>query len=670
MRPWFTSGPTPKAKSKGIYLFRLQTSGLEVSQNITLVPMGLAAESPNPSFLELDPKRRLVFAVNEIDSFQGKPTGAVSAFAIDPASGKLNLLNQRASMGTGPCHLVLDKAGKNLLVANYGSGSVAVLPVAADGKLGEATEVVQHSGKSVHPERQKGPHAHCVTLDPTTASPSSATWASTRCWPTGSTAPRASSRPHNPAHVSVKPGAGPRHMVFRPDGRFAYVLNEMNSTVTAFAYDAKAGVLKELQTLRTLPEHYDGPNSCAEVDIHPSGKFLYASNRGHNSVVLFNVDPDKGTLTYVEEQGTGGKSAPALRHRAVGQAPGHRQPGLRQPAGVPDRRRQRPPEALGRVRRGAQPRLREVPARRPERTLVTPHESNRHEKHPRLVVVSGLVSVCFCSAAVAQAAGPGGGAALAQGRARLRGQDRAREGGRSARRTTASGGSPASTSRRSPVYLPAKGTATGAGVIILPGGGHRYLSIDNEGHAVARWLGDKGVAGFVLKYRLAREEGSTYKVEEHAVEGRPAGAAPRARARQGLGARPAAGRADRLLGRRARSSARRRASSTRATRRRTTRWTGRARARPSRRCCTGGAKRRGLPIPKDAPPAFICVASDDKGPTGNARRAVPEAPRGGRQRGASHLRQGWPRLRDEATGRSPSRAGRAAFRSGWRIRAS
>ncbi len=307
-------GTYTKARSKGIYLFRLQTSGLEVSQNITLVPMGLAAESPNPSFLELDAKRRLVFAVNEIESFQGKPTGAVSAFAIDPATGKLNLLNQRPSMGTGPCHLVLDKAGKNVLVANYGSGSVAVLPVAADGRLGEPSAVVQHSGKSVHPDRQKGPHAHCVTLDPENRFAFVCDLGLDKVMAYRFDGARGKLTAHNPASVSVKPGAGPRHMVFRPDGRFAYVLNEMDSTVVAFAYDAKAGVLKELQTLRTLPEHYDGPNSCAEVDIHPSGKFLYASNRGHNSIVLFNVDPDKGTLTYVEEQGTGGK---APRHFGI-----------------------------------------------------------------------------------------------------------------------------------------------------------------------------------------------------------------------------------------------------------------------------------------------------------------------------------------------------------------
>ena len=172
---------------------------------------------------------------------------------------------------------------------------------------------------------------------------------------------------HNPASVSVKPGAGPRHMVFRPDGRFAYVLNELDSTVMAFAYDAKAGALKELQTLRTLPEHYDGPNSCAEVDIHPSGKFLYASNRGHNSVVLFGVDPDKGTFTFVEEQGTGGKTPRHFGIEPVGQAPGHRQPGIGQRAGLPHRRGQRTSQAVGRVRRGAHPRSARSSCPRPER---------------------------------------------------------------------------------------------------------------------------------------------------------------------------------------------------------------------------------------------------------------------------------------------------------------
>lgn len=310
-------------KSKGIYLFRLQTQNLEVSQNIMLVPLGLAVETPNPSFLEIDPKRRLLFAVNEMNTFEGKPTGAVSAFSIDPATGKLTLLNQRPSMGTGPCHLVLDKEGRNLLVANYGSGSVAVLPVQPDGRLGEATAFVQHTGKSVNPGRQKGPHAHCVTLDPAHQFVFVCDLGLDKIMIYRFDAQQGKLSPHEPAFAQLKAGAGPRHMVFRPDGRFAYVINELNSTVTAFAYDPNAGVLTELQTISTLPEYFDGPNSGAEVGVHPSGKYLYASNRGHNSVVLFSIDPDKGTLTYIEEQGTGGNRPrhfgiePSAKHLAI-----------------------------------------------------------------------------------------------------------------------------------------------------------------------------------------------------------------------------------------------------------------------------------------------------------------------------------------------------------------
>jgi 6-phosphogluconolactonase len=293
-------------KSQGIYLFRLQAENVEVSQNITLVPLGLAAASSNPSFLELDLKQRRLFAVNEVGTFEGQPTGAVSAFSIDPAKGTLTLINQRPSMGAGPCHLVLDKSGRHLLVANYGSGSVSVLPVAADGRLGAASDVVQHTGKSVNPQRQNGPHAHCVTIDGANRFVFVCDLGLDKVLAYRFDAERGRLTPHDPPFAQVKPGAGPRHMVFRSDGRFAYVVNELNSTVTAFQYDAAAGVLHDVQTVSTLPEYFDGANSGAEVDVHPSGKWLYVSNRGHNSVVLFNVDSDRGTLTYVEEQGTGG----------------------------------------------------------------------------------------------------------------------------------------------------------------------------------------------------------------------------------------------------------------------------------------------------------------------------------------------------------------------------
>jgi 6-phosphogluconolactonase len=293
-------------KSQGIYLFRLQTENPEVSQNITLVPLGLAAATANPSFLELDLKRRLLFAVNEMSQFEGKPSGAVSAFSIDPAKGTLTLINRRPSMGAGPCHLVLDKSGRHLLIANYGGGSVSVLPVASDGRLGAASDVVQHTGRSVNPERQKGPHAHCVTIDRANRFVFVCDLGLDKVLAYRFDARLGKLTPHDPPFAQVKPGAGPRHMVFRPDGRFAYVVNELSSTVTAFRYDADAGVLHEVQTVSTLPEYFDGANAGAEVDVHPSGKWLYVSNRGHNSVVLFNVDSDTGTLTYVEEQGTGG----------------------------------------------------------------------------------------------------------------------------------------------------------------------------------------------------------------------------------------------------------------------------------------------------------------------------------------------------------------------------
>ena len=311
------------ATSKGIQLFWLQTKNLEVSQNITLVPLGLAADTPNPSFIELDLKRRRLFCVNGVQTFEGKPTGAVSAFAIDPDTGKLTLLNQRSSMGSGPCHLVLDQQGRNLLVANYTSGNVAVLPVGPDGRLGEATAVVQHTGKSVNPDRQEGPHPHCVTLDPANRFAFVCDLGLDKVLIYRFDAQQGKLTPSEPAFASLKPGAGPRHMTFRPDGRFAYVVNELDSTITAFAYLPETGALKELQTVPTLPPYYDGPNFPAEIGIKPSGEYLYASNRGHESLVVFGIDQDKGTLKYIEEQNAGGKTPrhfgiePSGKHLAI-----------------------------------------------------------------------------------------------------------------------------------------------------------------------------------------------------------------------------------------------------------------------------------------------------------------------------------------------------------------
>jgi 6-phosphogluconolactonase len=251
------------------------------------------------------------------------PTGGVSSFSIDPASGKLKAINRQPSKGAGPAHLVLDATGKNLLAANYTSGSVVVVPVAADGKLGEPSDFVQHTGKSAHPQRQQGPHAHCVTMSPDNKLAFVCDLGLDKIMVYRFDADKGKLTPHDPAFVSVKAGSGPRHMVFRPDFKFAYVNHEINSTVSAFSYDAATGALKEIQNLSTLPGWYDGPNSGAEIGVHPSGKWLYASNRGNNTVVLFTIDPATGMLTYVEEQNTGGKTPrhfgiePSAKHMTI-----------------------------------------------------------------------------------------------------------------------------------------------------------------------------------------------------------------------------------------------------------------------------------------------------------------------------------------------------------------
>jgi 6-phosphogluconolactonase len=301
----FTDTP---ANSEGIYCFWLNTGNNDLSQNITLQPLGVAAETPNPSFLALDRERRLLFCANEKDSFQGKPGGGVSSFAIDATTGKLTPINQQSSMGPGPCHLVLDKTGRNLLVANYNSGNVAVLPVATDGRLGEATCVIQDTGKGPNPERQQGPHAHCVALSPDNRFAFVCDLGIDKVMIYKFDAAHGKLTPNDPPFAAVEPGAGPRHIVFHPNGKFAYVISEMGSTITAFAYDAETGALKEVQTLSSLSGNYSGPNKAAEIAIAPSGKFLFASNRGNNTVVLFAIDAEKGILARIEEQTTGGKT--------------------------------------------------------------------------------------------------------------------------------------------------------------------------------------------------------------------------------------------------------------------------------------------------------------------------------------------------------------------------
>jgi 6-phosphogluconolactonase len=291
-------------KSKGIYLSRLDLATGKLSAP------ELAAETANPSFLAIHPNHRFLYAVAEVNDFAGQPSGGVAAFSIDAKTGKLTALNKQSSVGSGPCYLVVDKAGKNVLVANYGGGSIAALPISQDGRLGEKTAFVQHTGSSVNPGRQKEPHAHSINLDQANRFAFVADLGLDKVLVYKFDAGKGTLVPNDPPSTSVKPGAGPRHFAFHTSGRFAYVINEIQCTVTAFSYDAERGELKEIQTISSLPpeEAVKSGYSTAEVQVHPSGKFLFGSNRGHHTIVVYGIDEKTGKLTHVENQSTQGKT--------------------------------------------------------------------------------------------------------------------------------------------------------------------------------------------------------------------------------------------------------------------------------------------------------------------------------------------------------------------------
>jgi len=230
-------GTYTRNKSKGIYAFRFQPATGEVTE------IGLVAETPSPSFLVVHPNQRFLYAANELDSFQGQKTGAVSAFSIDPATGRLKLLNQQSSKGSGPCHVAMDKAGKWLIVANYNSGSIAMYPVKADGSLGEASSFVQHKGTDFTP-RQDGPHAHWAGVSADSRFVLICDLGLDQVLVYRLDAAKGTLTPHEPPFAKVAKGLGPRHAAFRPDGKFLYDLNEIVPGVTVFRYDAEKGTLE------------------------------------------------------------------------------------------------------------------------------------------------------------------------------------------------------------------------------------------------------------------------------------------------------------------------------------------------------------------------------------------------------------------------------------------
>jgi 3-carboxymuconate cyclase len=294
-------GTYTAGKSEGIYIYRMNMSTGELKHFNTV--KGVA----DPSFLAIDRKRRYLYAVNELSQFAGKPGGAVSAFQIDPKTGNLKFLNQQPSLGGAPCHVTVDKTDRFVLVANYEAGNVTVLPVERDGSLGLATDTVQHHGSSVKKE-QEGPHAHCIILDDSNRYAFAADLGLDKILIYRFDSKRGKLTPNRQPWVQVKPGAGPRHFTFHPNGRYAYVIDELDSTFTAFSCNGATGTLKELQAVSTLPSDFSGVNSCAELSVSPSGRFLYGSNRGHNSIVSFAINESTGKLTYLEHVPTQGKT--------------------------------------------------------------------------------------------------------------------------------------------------------------------------------------------------------------------------------------------------------------------------------------------------------------------------------------------------------------------------
>ena len=280
--------------SKGIYRFTLDPATGKVTEPV------LAAESRNPSFLARHPNGRFLYAVGEVSG--PDRSGLVRAFVIDPASGALTLLNEQPSGGGGPCHLVVDRDGKHVLVANYGGGSVAVLPIGPDGKVGPPT-VTKHEGSGPNQERQKQPHAHGIYFDPAGRFVVSPDLGADRVFVYRFTEGRL-----EPAGAGkLAPGAGPRHLVFDKAGQRLYVANELDSTVTVFDV-ANDGALTAAQTISTLPAAGAGKNYPAEIELSPGGRHLYVSNRGHDSIAVFDVDPKTGRLAATGHVPAGGSN--------------------------------------------------------------------------------------------------------------------------------------------------------------------------------------------------------------------------------------------------------------------------------------------------------------------------------------------------------------------------
>lgn len=304
----FGTGEVLEGKGEGIYVFRMDPNSGELELHHTIEGV------ENPSFLTLGPSNEFLYAVNELKEFRGEETGTVSAYSADPVNKEFNFLNKRPTRGTDPCYVTVDKNGKYVLVANYGTGSVSVFPAGEDGYLGEIFEFIQHEGSSVNQERQEGPHAHSVFLDEENHYAYVPDLGLDELKVYEFKSDKGEFETCEDKDFKVRSGAGPRHLAFHPTENYVYLINELDSIVTAFLRDEESGELTRIQNVSTLPSDFDGNSSTAEIKVSPSGKYVYGSNRGHDSIVIYEVDQNTGELSYVDHESTRGQ---APRHFTI-----------------------------------------------------------------------------------------------------------------------------------------------------------------------------------------------------------------------------------------------------------------------------------------------------------------------------------------------------------------
>jgi 6-phosphogluconolactonase len=289
-------------KAEGIYTCRLDPASGALTQ------VSMIGEIVNPSFLTLDPQGRYLYAVSEVKEFQGQEGGGVYAYAVDPQSGALTQLNAQPTRGTDPCHLSVDATGKWVLVANYSSGSVIIYPILDDGRLGEATDFKQHEGSSINPQRQQGPHAHAFVIGPDNRFAYAPDLGMDKVMIYQLDLTNGKLLPGSQPWVQTEPGGGPRHFDIHPNRKFAYCNLEIGNKVVVFAYEESSGGLTEIQALPTLPADFSGRSHTADLHVHPNGRFLYVSNRGHDSIAMYAIDQTNGTLTFLGTESTQGQT--------------------------------------------------------------------------------------------------------------------------------------------------------------------------------------------------------------------------------------------------------------------------------------------------------------------------------------------------------------------------